>query len=311
MTTSTVTRFAAPTLLLALLLTGCAGNSSQSTDGDGGVSIVASTNVYGDIAASIAGDAAKVTSFITNPAQDPHEYEASAKDRLALDDADVVLKNGGGFDPFMDALLASGDAKPKVLDAVAISGLAPDAHGHAHVEGFNEHVWYNFGAMTKVAKALGAELSAIDPGHASEYARNVTAFTTRVDALERAEQRLKATAGGRGVAITEPVPMYLLEAVGLVNRTPEAFSQAVEEGADVSPRVLKQALGLFGGPKDIAVLAYNAQTADSTTEQVLDAAKAAGVPVVDFTETLPQGKSYVAWQHDNLDRLAAALRKHG
>jgi zinc/manganese transport system substrate-binding protein len=311
MTTSTVTGFAAPTLLLALLLAGCSGNSSQSTDGDGEVSIVASTNVYGNIAAQVAGNAAKVTSFITNPAQDPHEYEASAKDRLALDDADVVIKNGGGYDPFIDALLASGDAKPKVLDAVEISGLAPDEHGHAHVEGFNEHVWYSFGAMTKVAKALGDELSEIDPGHEHEYATNVASFTKSVEALERDAQKLKATASGRGVAITEPVPMHLLEAVGLVNRTPEAFSEAVEEGADVSPRVLKQTLGLFGGPKDIAVLAYNAQTADSTTEQVRDAAKASGVPVVDFTETLPQGESYIAWQHDNLDRLAAALIKHG
>jgi len=264
MTASTFTRVGAPTLLLALLLAGCSGKSAQSNDGDRGVSIVASTNVYGDIAASIAGDAAKVTSFITNPAQDPHEYEASAKDRLALDDADVVLKNGGGFDPFMDALLASGDAKPVVLDAVEISGLAPDEHGHAHVEGFNEHVWYNFGAMTKVAKALGAELSELDPGHASEYRTNVTAFTKRVEGLQRDAQGLKATAGGRGVAITEPVPMYLLEAVGLVNHTPDAFSEAVEEGADVPPRALKETLGLFSGSEDIAVLAYNAQTADAT-----------------------------------------------
>ena len=105
--------------------------------------------------------------------------------------------------------------------------------------------------------------------------------------------------------------MYLLDAVGLVNHTPDAFSEAVEEGADVPPRVLKETLGLFGGPEDIAVLAYNAQTADATTEQIRAAAEAADVPVVEFTETLPQGKSYVAWQHDNLDRLATALGKHG
>ena len=128
-----------------------------------------------------------MTSFITNAAQDPHEYEASAQDRLALDKADVVVKNGGGYDPFIDALLESGDAEPAVLDAVEISGLAPhddedadeqhedeehadeehaDEDEHAHIEGFNEHVWYDFGTMTKVAEALGDELSELDPGHA-------------------------------------------------------------------------------------------------------------------------------------------------
>ena len=113
MTQSNFARFAAPTLLLALTLAGCSGQQPQSNDDDGVIAIVASTDVYGDIATSIAGHAA-VKSFITNPAQDPHEYEASAQDRLALDKADVVIKNGGGFDPFVDALLESGDAKPVV-----------------------------------------------------------------------------------------------------------------------------------------------------------------------------------------------------
>ena len=331
--TITFARLAALTLMLAVALSGCSGQQPQSNDGDGDISIVASTNVYGDIAVSVAGNSAKVTSFITNAAQDPHEYEASAQDRLALDKADVVVKNGGGYDPFIDALLESGDAEPAVLDAVEISGLAPhgdedadeehadeDEHAdeehanadeHAHIEGFNEHVWYDFDAMTKVAEALGDELSELDPGHAKEYAANVAAFTKNMEELNQAAQKLKASADGRGVAITEPVPVYLLDAVGLVNHTPEAFSEAVEEGADVPPRVLKETLDLFGGSEDIAVLAYNAQTSDGTTEQIRAAAEAAGVPVVEFTETLPQGKSYLAWQQANLDHLGKALVKRG
>ena len=330
--TTTPTRFAAPTLLLTLALAGCAGQQPQSNDDDGNISIVASTNVYGDIAASVAGDWANVTSFISNAAQDPHEYEASAQDRLALDKADVVVKNGGGYDPFIEALLESGDAEPAVLDGVEISGLAPhddeeetdehadDEHAdeehadedeHAHIEGFNEHVWYDFDAMTKVAEAIGDELSKLDPDHAKEYAANVAAFKKNMEELKRSAQKLKASADGRGVAITEPVPVYLLDAVGLVNHTPEAFSEAVEAGADVPPRVLKETLDLFGGSEDIAVLAYNAQTSDGTTEQIRAAAEAADVPVVEFTETLPQGKSYLAWQQENLDHLAKALVKRG
>jgi zinc/manganese transport system substrate-binding protein len=324
MTASPFARVGAPALLLTLLLAGCAGDPTEPDAGAGGNSIVASTNVYGDIAATIAGDAATVTSFITSPAQDPHEYEPSAQDRLAVDRADVVVKNGGGFDPFVDALLESGKAKPVVLDAVEISGLAPrddheakeheaeqDEHGDAHIEGFNEHVWYDLGAMTKVARTLGAELSELDPDHATRYAANVTAFTKDIDALQQAVAELKASADGRGVAITEPAPVYLLDAVGLVNHTPDAFSEAVEEGADVPPRALKETLDIVGGSEDIALLAYNAQTADGTTEQVRAAAEAADVPVVAFTETLPRGTSYIVWQQDNLDRLATALTRRG
>jgi len=307
--------------IAALALAGCAddANNTDSGSGEAAISIVASTNVYGDIAHAVAGDLATVTSIITSSTQDPHEYEASAQDRLAVEEADLVIKNGGGYDPFIDTLLEGGSGAV-VLDAVEISGLAPEAgeddhgdedehadeEGHDHIEGFNEHVWYDFHTVEKVAEEISHELGELDPDNSSTYQSNYEAFAEQIEGLESVAADLKATADGKGVAITEPVPLYLLGAVGLVNHTPEEFSEAVEEGGDVPPRVLQETLDLFKDG-EIAVLAYNSQTADATTEQVRSAAEAAGVPVVDFTETLPEGQSYVEWQQANLDNLAAAL----
>jgi zinc/manganese transport system substrate-binding protein len=314
-----------------LLIGGCADGSGDAAE-DGVIKIAASTNVYGDIAEAIAGDDAEVTSIITSAAQDPHEYEATVQDRLAFDDADIVIENGGGYDPFADTLLEASDADPVVLNAVEISGLSPDeeghmdeeghadeeghgdeeAHeGHDHIEGFNEHVWYDFHAMEALGEELAHQLGEIDPDNADSYQSNYEAFAQQLGDLESSAADVKSSADGRGVAITEPVPLYLLSEVGLLNETPEEFSEAVEEGADVPPRALQETLALFdddhGDDDHVAVLAYNEQTADSTTEQVLAAAESAGVPVVDFTETLPDGESYVSWQQANLDNLRAAL----
>ncbi|MFT4008702.1 MAG: zinc ABC transporter substrate-binding protein [Nocardioidaceae bacterium] len=289
----------------ALVLAGCSNSDSsdgtKTSDTTTSVSIVASTNVYGDIAESIAGDHADVTSLITSSSQDPHEYEASAQDKLALDDADIVVKNGGGYDPFIDTLMDSSSTNAAVLDAVEISGFKADPG-----EELNEHVWYSFPTVAKVAETLSQELATVDPDNAGTYQANYEAFAKQIDGLETSAKTLKATVGGRGAAITEPVPLYLLEAVGLVNKTPSEFSEAVEEGDDVPPRVLQQTLDLFK-EDSVAVLAYNSQTADDTTEQVSAAAKAAGIPVVDFTETLPAGQSYIQWMQSNIDNLADAL----
>ena len=54
------------------------------------VSVVASTNVYGDIAKTVGGSAVRVTSIIDNPDKDPHEYQADAQTRLALSKAQLV-----------------------------------------------------------------------------------------------------------------------------------------------------------------------------------------------------------------------------
>ncbi|PPL15406.1 metal ABC transporter solute-binding protein, Zn/Mn family [Microterricola pindariensis] len=336
---------------LTLGLVACSGASSAETGSTAAagaeLSIVASTSVYGQIASEIAGDSASVTSIIDSSVNDPHSYEASARDRLEVSRADIVIENGAGYDSFMTALLAD-DGRPgrTVLNVSELSGLLPadaeadadhdhaeddhaedehadanahadhdhaedehaDANAHAdhdHVTGFNEHLWYNFDTMRHLAEALEAELASRAPDKAADFAANAAAFDAQLVELEARTSALAATHAGIPVAITEPVPLYLLEAAGLHNETPASFSNAIEEGDDVAPRALQQMIELVSG--HVALLAYNQQTASPQTELVRDAAVAASVPVVDFAETLPDGSTYVSWMGDNVTALEKAL----
>src|SRR5690606_3752512 len=86
-----------------------------------------------------------------------------------------------------------------------------DGHeGHDHIEGFNEHVWYDFHTVEKVAKELSHELGELDSDNADVYESNYEAFAEKIEQLEKSAAELKTTADGRGAAITEPVPLYLL-----------------------------------------------------------------------------------------------------
>ncbi|QXG76366.1 zinc ABC transporter substrate-binding protein [Modestobacter sp. L9-4] len=280
---------------------GAAGSSSSSSDG---VSVVASTNVYGDIVSAIGGDDVEVTSVISDPSADPHSYEADTRTQLAVSDADLVVANGGGYDDFMQTLLSASDSKAKVVDVVALSGR--EAEAQAAGEELNEHVWYDFATVLKLSDEIVSSLSAIDAAHASDYAANGADFKERVQGLIDGEAADEPRTSGAGVAITEPVPGYLLDALGAENRTPEEFSEAIEEGGDVAPAVLQETVDLFSGGQ-VKALVYNEQTTGPETEQVLSAAKAAGVAVVPVTETLPEGEDYVSWMQSNLDAVAAAL----
>ncbi|KRC46886.1 ABC transporter substrate-binding protein [Leifsonia sp. Root227] len=290
-------------VVTALALTGCsAGASGDTSTGAGGtVSVVASTNVYGDIAKTIAGGAVDVTSLMDNPAQDPHSFEASAQNQLAVSKADIIIENGGGYDDFMDTLRKSAGDKATVLNVVDISGKKATAG-----DDLNEHVWYDFPTIQKFTGKLVDALSAADPSQASVFTKNAAAFTADLTGLEQRTADLKQNYAGEGAAITEPVPLYLLDAIGLVNKTPEAFSSAIENGTDVSPSVLNEMLHLFSG-NAVKVFAYNEQTSGPETEKVLAAAKSAGVPVVPVTETLPAGKDYISWMTSNVDAVAKAL----
>src|SRR5216117_1801490 len=86
--------------LVALGGAGCGGGSSGGSTLD----VVASTNVYGDIAAQIGGSHVHVTSVLTNPDADPHLFEPGTKNGLAVAQAKLVIQNGAGYDAFVSKL---------------------------------------------------------------------------------------------------------------------------------------------------------------------------------------------------------------
>jgi zinc/manganese transport system substrate-binding protein len=289
--------------LLLLAACGSDGSTADAAAGDG-VSVVASTNVYGSIVSAIGGDDVQVTSIISDPSADPHSYEASARTQLAVSEADLIVENGGGYDDFVDTLISSSDSDAPVVDAVELSGR--EAEAEAAGEELNEHVWYDLRTVEEVSAEIVSQLSDIDPDDAATYEANGADFAEQLQSLVAREQEALPSTQGAGVAITEPVPGYLLDALGAENRTPEEFSEAIEEGGDVAPAVLQDTLALFSSGR-VQALVYNEQTTGAETEQVLAAAEAAGVAVVPVTETLPDGADYVSWMQGNIDDVAAAL----
>lgn len=302
---------ARPLALLAALATGltlasctspAATPSASPSSTPATLAVVASTDVWGDLAAKVGGDRVNVTSIIDDPSKDPHEYEANAQIQLTLSKAQVVIENGGGYDDFVDTMLAAAK-NPAIerINAVTVSGKQASAGDE-----LNEHVWYDFGTVTKVVDAISATYTKLDPSDAATFSANASTLKASLASLTQKENDLKATYAGQPVSITEPVPLYMLEAIGLENKTPEEFSEAVENESDVAPAVLNETLKLYSDHA-VKLLAYNEQTTGAQTDAVVKAATANNIPVVAFTETLPAGKTYVSWMTDNLDALAAAL----
>lgn len=296
-----------------LLLAGCSSTVQASAPtGTGTVEVATSTDVYGDIVHVIGGDRVHVTPIIHSASQDPHSYQATTQDKLTVSKARILIENGGGYDDFFSTLAADNTAgDQQVINVTKLSGLAPQtgtaSQGASGTPEFNEHLWYNLEAMTTFADTLSGELARVDPAGASSFAANADRFKAELGKLKDRTAALKARRGGEAVAITEPVPLYLLDAAGLVNKTPEEYSHAIEAGQDVPVPVLQKTLDLISG-KAVKMLAYNDQTEGPQTKKLKDAATAAGVPVVDFTETLPEGQNYLQWMSANVDHVEKALQ---
>ncbi|MGV9768081.1 metal ABC transporter solute-binding protein, Zn/Mn family [Microbacterium sp. NPDC003461] len=325
-----MTRRMLPVLSLAavsaLALAGCASSPGDAAADEGGVSIVASTSVYADLAQAIVGDAAEVTAIIDSPTQDPHEYEATARDQLAVQEADLVILNGGGYDHFAEDLVAAAgiehvvtvveynhaedehaeDEHEHAEDEHAHEGESEEGHEHHHIEGFNEHVWYDPHTIAHAVEAIAEEAEALLPDDAETIHANAEELIAQIEGLETGLGEIAAAHEGGTVFFTEPVGGYLAAEAGLTDVTTEGFAEAVEEGQDVAPATLLAATTAIEGG-EVDVLVTNTQTGGPETQAVLDAAETAGVPVVEYSETLPDGETYVTWMQANIDALADAL----
>ena len=297
---------------LTLTLSACAPVESETIEPFDGLTIVSSTNVWGDIAKSVAGDGVRVISIIDSFGQDPHSYEASARDQLAVNEADIVVANGGGYDSFID-VLADAAGGFEILYAylpdehseeeATAEESTEDGHDHGHE---NEHVWYDFHVVEDFATRLAEQLGTLDPDGATEYAENLVEFLGEMERLQDDVAMAGQNYQGYSVVSSEPVADYLIDALGFENVTPSEFSQAIEEETDLSPKVLLEVQELLKN-KLVKLFVVNSQTGSSQIDSLVTLAKDNGIAVVEMSELLPEGISYSEWMHNNILSIDTAL----
>ena len=231
---------------------------------------------------------------------DPHEYESSVDDAKAIAAADLVIENSGGYDDWMDKLLsASPNARRVLLKGFDLAPMKlPD----------NEHVWYDVDNVQAVARSVTESLKKLDPANAALFAKNLRAFE---ESLEKVRQKIRQMNGrwhGTPVGLTETIFLYQAKPLGLSVLTPFEFQKAIAEGNDPPADTVVAAESQVKGKK-IRVLIYNEQTVSAVTTKLQDEAKAAGIPVVPVTETMPSAVNYQDWMLSQLTVLDQALGK--
>lgn len=262
------------------------------------IRIVAIERVYGDLARQLAGDTIDVQTVLNSPSADPHAYEPTARDADAIAAADIVIENGLGYDAFADKLIAASPHAGRTVLNVGALGR--------HQTGDNPHVWYEAATLRTFSDAMSVELVRRNAAERDAIVRRRDA----VDAwIARYAARLAALGRhhpGARVAITEPVFDYVLGAAHIAIATPPSFSHAIEEGNDPAPQDVDTMRTLLANHR-VAAFVYNKQTVEPSTSRLLEVARAAHVPIVPITETLPGDEHTQAWIDGEIATLERTL----
>ena len=272
----------------------------SSGSGAGQIVAVGAENEYASVLTQVGGKYVQVSAIMSNPATDPHTFEASASVARLISAAQLVVQNGVGYDRFMNTIEnAAPSSSRKVIVVQNVLGL-PDSTP-------NPHLWYQPGTMPAVANAIAADLAALQPAHASYFKANAAAFISSLAAWDNAMAAFKAKYPNTPVATTEPVADYMLQAVGADNLTPFTFQPDIMNGTDPSAQNVAVERSLFTQHK-VKVFLYNQQVTSSLTQSFITLAHANGIPVVGVYETMPvPGFDYQSWMLTEVQDLQKAV----
>jgi zinc/manganese transport system substrate-binding protein len=285
--------------LLSTLLAACGAPPAVASGSGKTLQVIAGENFWGNIAAQLGGTRVSVTSIVSNPNADPHEYESSTKDARAFAMADYVILNGAGYDDWGSKLLsANPNASRKVVTVAALLHKKP---------GDNPHFWYNPDWVEQVADRITADYQSLDSADSSYFSQQRAAFRAALQPYHERIAKIRSSFTGVPAGATESIFVYLAQALGLNLISPPEFMKAVAEGNDPPAQTVGEFHDLVAGKK-IKLLVYDVQTSTSITEDLKRLATENGIPVVGISETLPAvDATFQEWQDAQLLTLQNAL----
>jgi zinc/manganese transport system substrate-binding protein len=280
-------------------------NSSPPTTcaNSGGVfQVVAAENFWGSLVSQVGGSHVNVTSIVTDPNTDPHEYESNSADARAIATACLVIVNGAGYDTWaLNEITASDTPHQTVLNVQELLGQPVDA---------NPHFWYSPYYVNATVRAMYKDLVRVDPADSSYYYQQYASLNSSLwSSYMKQELIIKQQFGGAPVASTESIFVYMANATGLRIITPPTFMEAVSEGNDPSAQdVATFQNQLDGGNRTVRVLVYNEQTVTPLTQSLLALAAKNEIPYIRISETIqPSNFTFQAWMQDEIGELQNAL----
>lgn len=296
-----------------------AAAASDRTDCPTRITVTATTSQWGSLAQELGGPCVAVTSLLTSSTADPHDYEPTPADLTALSRADVVIVNGAGYDPWAQDAPFDGQ-RQTVISIADIAGVADtaaeshdedghddeDAAGHDHGT-VNPHLWFDPETVGAAAQAIGdayldrtgddAESAGMIAASLDSWNDDYAAF---VELIERGRRN-----GPLGYVATESIIGHLLDALGADDLTPQAYTNAMNSGAEPSASDLRSAIEATGGD-DVDFLVANPQEMTPFAERLSQAASDSGKPVISVSEQLPGDQTtLLGWLTDITERILA------
>ncbi|MFG2512910.1 metal ABC transporter substrate-binding protein [Streptomyces sp. NPDC048584] len=302
-------------------LTACSSDSAAAGNTDK-FDVVASFYPMAFLAEQIGGEHVNVTS-LTQPGQEPHDLEISAKQTAQLEESDAAL-HLKGLQPSVDEAIGQSPVATKI-DAATLTTLeehgsevgghadehaheeeehGEEGHDHEHEGGKDPHIWLDPVKYAEVAEGVGKAFEKADPDHAADYRKNTATLVEKLGELDTTFKTGLADKKNDVFITTHAAFGYLAERYGL---TEEAISGLDPESEPSGARVKE--LQKMAKADGVTTVFYETLVSDKTAKTLAgDTGLRTDVldPVEGITDS-SRGDDYFQVMEANLKALQTAL----
>ena len=239
-----------------LSLSGCgrAESGEEPGDGEGGrkLKVAATLFPYYDFVRQVAGDQVEL-SLVIPAGMDSHSFEPTPRDIRTMQEADVIIANGGAMEHWVDQVVDSFDREDQTVvimmdhvDAVEeeiVEGMehSDEGHGHVHVHEdgeedghleedesqyeieYDEHIWTSPVNAMRMVDVIAETLTERDPDHGAMYQAGAAAYLEELERLDKEFREVRDSAVHDMIVMGDKFPLrYFADTYGLRYRA--AFS---------------------------------------------------------------------------------------
>ena len=243
-------------MFLFCLLSGCgrAESGEEPGDGEGGrkLKVAATLFPYYDFVRQVAGDQVEL-SLVIPAGMDSHSFEPTPKDIRIMQEADVIIANGGAMEHWVDQVVDSFDREDQTVvimmdhvDAVEeeiVEGMEHSDEGHGHVRvhedgeedghleedesqyeiEYDEHIWTSPVNAMRMVDVIAETLTERDPDHGAMYQAGAAAYLEELERLDKEFREVRDSAVHDMIVMGDKFPLrYFADTYGLRYRA--AFS---------------------------------------------------------------------------------------
>jgi manganese/iron transport system substrate-binding protein len=277
--------------------------------------VVASHNVICDLVGTIAQDTIDLTCLM-DANQDPHTYKPTPRDRLAIEEAQLIFYGGYELEPQITKLLAvTKTPRIALYEQVATEPMmmsAEDPHHKATASNPDKpvlepdpHVWHNVQNTIKLVELIQSMFMQANPSVSAQYLKSSTTLTVQLWQLDAwVKNQLSTIPKGQKVLVTTHDSLhYYVKAYNLEDyQTLHGLSSESTPTASQMRKVTAE-IKQTGVPTIFA----ESTASDRVLQNVARAAQVELSPDKLYADGLGEAKNYIEMMTHNTCAIANGL----